>query len=551
MWRLRIDVPHGDGGDGLLEWGDQGEPARPVRAALGGGLRRFGTVYKAHDPQLDRIVAVKVPRVGNLPDGQDLDRFLREARSTAQLRHPAIVPVHEVGQQEGTPYLVNDFVEGVTLADRLTSGGFPHREAAELIAGMAEALDYAHQHGIVHRDVKPSNIMIRTDGTPVIMDFGLAKRAAGEITMTADGQILGTPAYMSPEQARGEGRTVDGRSDVYSLGVILYRLLAGELPFRGNQRMLLHQVLHDEPRPPRALNDKIPRDLETICLKAMAKEPERRYASAGELAADLRRWLNGEPILARPVGLLTRTYRWCRRKPTVAALAASVLAVLVIGTTVSTALAIRATRAESLAESRLRAERAARSEANTLLDEVTTERNQTQLARQDAERRATEANEVVDFLVNDLIGSGLARPCPGRDPDRRPGARQSRRTHRRSVHRPTTHRSLDTRLPCSRSTNHSASTRRARSTHDAPSSCDSPTLAPHTRTRSMPRTIWAGRFIVRARTTKHALSCPGFSKSHARSLDRNTPRPWDRCTTLQRPSGQSIGNRPLPFRGSC
>jgi len=290
-----------------------------LKRCLGSGS--FGTVFLAHDTELDREVALKVQRSGALADAHEAERFLREARSAAQLEHADIVSLHETGTtEEGVPFLVCEYIEGETLSDRLTHGALSPAQGAGLVLRVARALAYAHEHGVIHRDVKPSNILLDRRGDPHLADFGLAKREIGEETVTPLGEIMGTPAYMSPELARGDAHHVDARSDVYSLGVVLYEVLTGDRPFHGVRRLLLLQVLEEEPRPPRQLDERIPHDLETICLNALQKAPSQRYASAGAMADDIERYLAESPIQARRSSAIVRLGRWARRQPMAASL---------------------------------------------------------------------------------------------------------------------------------------------------------------------------------------------------------------------------------------
>jgi eukaryotic-like serine/threonine-protein kinase len=291
----------------------------------------MGVVYRARQARLDRIVAVKVLPFGRLANKEFVHRFRTEAVAAGSLQHPNIVGIHEVGLDGGQHYLVMDFVAGPTLAELARDGPLPARRAARYVQLIAEAVHFAHERNILHRDLKPSNVLIDANDQPRVTDFGLAKRLESGADLTLSGQVLGSPGYLPPEQASGQRGRIGRRSDVYALGAILYHLLAGRAPFVASEVAdALRQVLNDEPVALRLLNPKTPRDLETICLKCLEKEPARRYPTAHALAEELGRYLRDEPILSRPASRTQKLWRWCHRKPALAGLGAAVAGLLLV-----------------------------------------------------------------------------------------------------------------------------------------------------------------------------------------------------------------------------
>ncbi|MCY3017971.1 MAG: protein kinase [Planctomycetota bacterium] len=372
------------------------------------GRGGMGAVWEAHDTRLNRRVAVKVMVAGEDASANETERFKREAQNSAKLRHPNIVPVHDFGVERGRHYLVMDLVDGVMLGDALRQRQFTYREKAQLLEKVARAVQYAHEQGVIHRDLKPSNVMLEQKGggissftaaegtpppaspqsaianpqplEPLVMDFGLAKDITQDSSLSQSGQVMGTPAYMSPEQAEGRTREVGPCSDVYSLGAILYEMLTGRPPFTGeNVMQVLRATLTDDPVPPRQIAPGVPRDLETICLKCLHKRPERRYASAAALADDLKAWLNGEPISARPASLAERAIKRVRRNPAVYGVSAVAL-VVIVAVTVVFMVSLDAKRREA--------------EAN--LVRFTAEKEAKE--RAEAERRREQKNSVPAFV---------------------------------------------------------------------------------------------------------------------------------------------------------
>jgi eukaryotic-like serine/threonine-protein kinase len=292
----------------------------------------MGVVYKAKQSSLNRIVAVKMIRFGHLAREEDIRRFRTEAEAAANLQHPNIVAIHEVGYAEGQHFFSMDYIDGGSLADLIRERPLPPRKAAAYLKKVAEAIHYAHSRGVLHRDMKPSNVLLAQDHEPKVTDFGLAKLMQSDSKLTLSGTVMGSPSYMSPEQASGHGNSVDVRSDVYSMGAILYELLTGRPPFQADTTLeILRLVAEAEPVSLRQLNKNIPHDLDTICLKCLEKDAARRYATAKHLADELGRFLNDEPITARPVGPLMRSWRWCRRNPALASAFAGMLAVFLAG----------------------------------------------------------------------------------------------------------------------------------------------------------------------------------------------------------------------------
>ena len=347
----------------------------------------MGVVYRARHRKLNRVVALKMILTGQFANPEDVERFHAEAEAAARLSHPNIVGIHDVGQFEGQHFISMQFVEGQSLADLVRDHPLQPRAASNYMAAISEAMQYAHDHGILHRDLKPANVLVDGSGMPLVTDFGLAKlnpndalgdeqARAGHSQITMDGTVMGTASYMPPEQAIGKLDEISERSDVYSLGATLYHLLTGKPPFgAANVHETIRQVIEAEPVAPRVLNANVPKDLETICLKCLQKLPARRYASAQELADELRRYRAGQPIHARPVGFVERTIRWCYRNPwPTTAICASLCGLIVATVLWRTAVSARiaATDAKIVAQTKQKEADESRAHLLAAIDELFT-----------------------------------------------------------------------------------------------------------------------------------------------------------------------------------
>lgn len=379
----------------------------------------MGVVYKARQTSLNRLVALKVIRLGNLASPEEVLRFRREAEVVAQLDHPHIVPIYEVGEHRREPYFSMKLIEGGNLWDQLPRLKQDPRAAARLLATVAHAVHHAHQHGVLHRDLKPGNVLLDAQGEPHITDFGLAKRLEGGIGLTSSGTMAGTPCYMSPEQATGASRMLTTAADIYGLGAILYEMLTGVPPFLADTPLeTVRRVVDEEAVALWSLNPHVDHDLAIICLKCLAKAPSRRYASAQALAEDLERWLRGEPIQARPVSRPERLWRWCRRNQRVASLLGFLVLLVVGGLIVVTGLWRRAEgeRQQAVinqAEADWQRDRADEQRQQAVANQAEADRQ-----RDRAERRLGQVRQVVDEFCIQLSQDDL-RHVAGLQPVRK------------------------------------------------------------------------------------------------------------------------------------
>ena len=358
------------------------------------GRGGMGVVYKAQQPQLHRLVALKMILAGDHAGSDALERFRVEAEAIAQLQHPNIVQIHEIGEFNNLPYFSLEFCSGGSLDKKLKVQPLPAREAAELVEKLALAMSAAHQKGILHRDLKPANVLLSDEGIPKITDFGLAKKIDPDVKLRGAGSelthtnaIMGTPSYMAPEQALGETKSAGPAADIYALGAILYDCLTGRPPFKGASLLeTLDQVRHQEPVPPRQFNERISRNVETICLKCLRKEPGKRYASAAGLADDLHRYLEGRPIQARPIGRVEWMAKWIRRNPVIAGAAVSTTLALVVGLLLALWQANRAIKEAVKANNETEKARRAEDVASKRTEEIAREKSLTEMQWTRAER---------------------------------------------------------------------------------------------------------------------------------------------------------------------